>query len=79
MTDPSGDVLNEKIVNLQHLNAVIQETLRLHPPVPSLIQRKTPPEGIVIDGTVIPGNMIISCPQYVIGRSESTHSIFAMQ
>lgn len=70
MTDPSGDVLNEKLANLEHLNAVIQETLRLHPPVPSMLQRKTPSEGIMIDGTFIPGNTIVSCPQYVIGRSE---------
>ncbi|KAF2875193.1 putative cytochrome P450 [Massariosphaeria phaeospora] len=73
MTDPSGDVLNEKIANLDHLNAVIYETLRLHPPVPSLLQRKTPPEGIVIDGTFIPGDSIVSCPQYVIGRSAAAY------
>ena len=70
MTEPNGDILNERIANLDHLNAVIYETLRLHPPVPSLIQRKTPPEGIVVDGTFIPGDTIVSCPQYVIGRSK---------
>lgn len=71
MTDPSGEVLNEKIANLDHLNGIINETLRLHPAVPTLLQRKTPPEGITIEGTYVPGNMIVSCPQYVLGRSES--------
>jgi tryprostatin B 6-hydroxylase len=71
MTDSSGEVLNENIVNLDHLNAVIYETLRLHPPVPSLLQRTTPPEGITVEGTYVPGNATVSCPQYVLGRSES--------
>lgn len=71
MTESSGEVLNEKIANLDYLNAIINETLRLHPPVPTLLQRKTPPEGITVEGTYVPGNTIVSCPQYVLGRSES--------
>lgn len=69
MTDPSGDVLNEKVTHIDHLNGVIYESLRLHPPVPAVIQRKTPPEGIWIGETHIPGNMHVFCPQYAIGRS----------
>lgn len=68
--DPSGEVFNDKIANLKHLNAVINETLRLHPPVPTALQRKTPPEGMAIDETFIPGNTTVICPQYVLGRSE---------
>ncbi|KAE8420722.1 cytochrome P450 [Aspergillus pseudocaelatus] len=56
---------------LKHLNGIIYETLRIHSPVPSYIPRKTPPEGINIDGTHVPGNMNVSCPQWVIGRSEN--------
>ena len=67
----AGELLNEKIANLNHLNGVINETLRLHPPVPTALHRKTPPEGIEIDGTYIPGNMTVWCPQYVIGRCTS--------
>ncbi|OKL61205.1 hypothetical protein UA08_03406 [Talaromyces atroroseus] len=73
MTDPSGEVLNEKIAHIDHLNGVIYEALRLHPPVPGIIQRKTPPEGIMIEDTFIPGNMIVFCPQYVVGRSEAIY------
>lgn len=70
MTEASGEVLHEKIAHLEHLNAIINETLRLHPPVPSLLQRKTPPEGITVEGTYIPGNTVVACPQYVLGRSK---------
>ncbi|PWY75516.1 L-ornithine-N5-monooxygenase [Aspergillus heteromorphus CBS 117.55] len=73
ITDPSGEVLHEKISHLPHLNAIINETLRLHPPVPAEIQRKTPPEGITIDGVYVPGNVDVMCPQYVIGRSEEAY------
>lgn len=68
--DPSGEVLNEKIANLKHLKAVINETLRLHPPVPTALQRKTPPEGLAIDEIFVPGDTTVICPQYVLGRSE---------
>lgn len=69
MTDPSGDVLNEKISHIEHLNGVIYESLRMHPPVAGIIQRKTPPEGIMVGETFVPGNMVVFCPQYAIGRS----------
>ncbi|KAF2446026.1 L-ornithine-N5-monooxygenase [Karstenula rhodostoma CBS 690.94] len=73
MNDPVNDVLNERVADLDHLNAVIHETLRLHPPVPSLQRRKTPSEGIFIDGIFIPGNTVVSCPQYVIGRNAAAY------
>ncbi|GJP97092.1 hypothetical protein AlacWU_09991 [Aspergillus niger] len=68
---PSHEVLHEKIANLPHLNAIINETLRLHPPAATALQRKTPPEGIIVDGVHIPGNMTVMCPQNVLGRSKS--------
>lgn len=73
MDPASGEVLNEKIANLDHLNAVINETLRLFPPTPTEFQRYTPPEGITIDGTFIPGNTYVQCPMYVLGRSEEIY------
>ena len=71
MPNPHTDALHQDIASLDHLNAVIYETLRLHPPVPTALQRKTPPEGIEIDGVHIPGDMTVWCPQYAIGRSKS--------
>lgn len=56
---------------LPYLNAVIMETLRLHPAVPTGGNRDTPPEGMMIDGTFIPGNTTIVAPRYVLGRRKS--------
>jgi len=64
-----GDYVHTDVVDLKHLNAVINEALRLYPPVPSALPRLTPPEGLTIDGTFIPGNVTVYCPQYVIGRN----------
>lgn len=52
----------------EHLNSLINETLRMHPPVPSGTFRTTPGEGITIDGVFIPGNINVSVPHYAIGR-----------
>lgn len=56
-----------------HLNAIISETLRLHPPA-STIMRTTPPEGITVGGTFIPGDMTVFSSQYTIGRSEALYT-----
>lgn len=50
------------------INGMINETLRLNPPVPSGVFRKTPPEGVSIGSTYIPGNTVIQMPQYPMGR-----------
>ena len=54
-----------------YLNAVINEALRLHPPVPSGLQRMTPPQGLTVGNTVIPGNTIVQIPTHTMFRGES--------
>jgi hypothetical protein len=61
---------HSQLQNLTHLNAVIDETLRLHPSVPSGGLRDTPPEGITVGSTYIPGNTIVLVPHYSLGRRE---------
>lgn len=56
---------------LPHLNGAINEVLRLHPSVPTGGYRESPPEGIQIAGTWIPGNITIVAPRYTLGRRES--------
>jgi cytochrome P450 len=53
------------------MNGVINEALRLHPAVPTAVQRMTPPEGLQLGDTYIPGNVTVWCPQYAIGRCTS--------
>ncbi|KAF7130969.1 hypothetical protein CNMCM5793_003904 [Aspergillus hiratsukae] len=65
-----GEVLGSDIALLDHLNGVINEALRMYPVVPGALWRKTPAEGIQVEGVHIPGEMTVSCPQYVMGRSE---------
>lgn len=69
----SGEITHSKIIKAEHLNGLIYETLRLNPPVPSAMYRLTPPEGITINGTFIPGTTQVFCPQYVLSRSEKAY------
>ena len=51
----SVDVSDQNILQtLPHLNGFINETLRLHPPVPTRGYRQSPPGGIFVDGCFIP-------------------------
>jgi len=59
------------IRNAQHLNGAINESLRLHPPVPSGVDREVPEQGVTLkNGVYLPGQTIVQQPQYVISRSK---------
>ncbi|KAK3712159.1 hypothetical protein LTR37_009250 [Vermiconidia calcicola] len=63
-----GDWSDKTINHAQYLNGCINEALRLHPAVPSGVQRMMPPEGMEVDGRHVPGGTIFYMPQYVMGR-----------
>lgn len=65
-----GLIEDKYLASTSLLVSIIFETLRLLPPVPSGLQRVTPPEGATIAGRFIPGGMIISTPTYAIQRGE---------
>ena len=69
-----GDVQNQKIQDAEYLNGVINETLRLNPPVPSGVFRKTPKEGVMIADRFIAGDTVIQVPTYVLGHGTSPDS-----
>lgn len=53
---------------LTYLQACIDETLRLFPPVPSGLQRMTPAEGLQVGDIFIPGDTIVTVPSYTVYR-----------
>jgi cytochrome P450 len=55
--------------HLKVLHAVIQETLRMYPPVAGDMPRMTPSEGAKVCGTYIPPHTRISIPMYPAFRS----------
>lgn len=65
---------NRALQSLRHLNALINETLRLYPPVPTALLRQTPPDGLRIGEHYIPGGVTISTPLWSLGRLESSYT-----
>ena len=71
--DVLGSRLDTKsLQSLSQLNGLINETLRLHPPVPSAGLRETPPQGSEIAGQYIPGGTTVVVPVYSLQRREIT-------
>lgn len=50
------------------LDAVIQESFRMHPAAGMILERVTPPQGITICGEYIPGGVIVGCNAWVLHR-----------
>ncbi|KAJ5124816.1 uncharacterized protein N7515_008641 [Penicillium bovifimosum] len=67
--DGIGELNDDTISKIELLDAAIYETLRLHPAVPSGLQRITPPEGMVIGDKYIPGNTIVQMPFHTLFRA----------
>jgi cytochrome P450 len=65
-----GGFADKDLESVEYLNAFINEILRMYSPVCNNGQRTTPPGGIVVDGTHIPGNTQIIVPVHSIHRCE---------
>ena len=62
------DVTIEQLARMKYLDAVLEEGLRMYPPVPIALPRITPMEGIEIDGKYVPGNVTVGVHQYATSR-----------
>ena len=63
-----GPLSTTQLASLPLLNGIINETLRLHYPGPSGFPRMTPPEGLHIGGTFIPGGVQVKVPIHTVYR-----------
>ncbi|KAK5108900.1 hypothetical protein LTR62_007702 [Meristemomyces frigidus] len=68
-----GDWSDKDIKNAQHLNGAINESLRMHPPVPSGLERVTNKEGMQVGNTYVPPGVNFWVPQYPMGRQEQVY------
>jgi len=65
----SDDITMSSTSHLPYLKAVIEESLRLFPPVPITLPRVTPPEGCTIAGRFVAGGTRVMLNQVAAYRS----------
>jgi cytochrome P450 len=53
----SLEEITQQAVNLPYLNAIVEETLRIHPPTPGIFARRTKDQPELIDGCLVPPNV----------------------
>jgi cytochrome P450 len=72
---PDGDAPTvasyDQIKSLPYLRAVIDESLRLYPPISHGLPRETPKEGTMIMDQWVSGNTTVSVSEYVAHRDPS--------
>ncbi len=61
----SDEITIDAVSHLPYLLAVLNETLRIYPPVPITSARIVPPGGDTIDGHYVPSGTVIQASQYV--------------
>ena len=64
------------LANLRHMNGFINESMRLCPAAMTGASRYTPPDGLWIDSTWIPGGTKVAAPRYSILRRKVLWSVF---
>ncbi|XRM46065.1 hypothetical protein ABZX51_009122 [Aspergillus tubingensis] len=69
--ESSQDISLSAAADLSYLTAVIQEGLRLCPPVPWMLPRQVPPGGSTVCGTWLPGGTSVSLQAYTLNRDPS--------
>ncbi|KAI1342698.1 benzoate 4-monooxygenase cytochrome P450 [Xylariaceae sp. FL0016] len=70
---PGSQLPFSEASKLPYLNAVIQETLRVHPNTGTIIERKAPPSGVTIDGYYVPGGTIVGVNAWVLHANKEIY------
>ncbi|CAG8984147.1 hypothetical protein HYALB_00006251 [Hymenoscyphus albidus] len=66
-----GELRWEALSGLVYLNAVIEEGLRIHPPVPTGLLRTVPKAGDTVDGYLVPGGTAVSVGSWAASHNET--------
>ncbi|KAJ0414321.1 cytochrome P450, partial [Aspergillus carlsbadensis] len=65
------DITILSVNQLAFLQAVLQEAMRLRPPITNGFPRQTPPQGAVIDGKFVTGDTTVNVPHWAAYRSRT--------
>ncbi|KAL2218231.1 benzoate 4-monooxygenase cytochrome P450 [Thermoascus aurantiacus ATCC 26904] len=65
------DIDLASLTKLPYLHAVLEESLRIYPPVPAMIPRRVPDSGAIIDNQFVPGGTSVSMFQFSAFHAES--------
>jgi len=65
-----SEITIAQIHGLKYVQGVINETLRMFPPVPSGVQTMTPADGVTIDGVFVPGRVAVRVHHLTLQRDE---------
>ncbi|KAJ5772901.1 hypothetical protein N7457_007797 [Penicillium paradoxum] len=60
----ASDIRLSALVDLPYLNAVLTESMRIYPPIPSMLPRIVPQGGAMINDRYVPGNVSVSVSLY---------------
>jgi cytochrome P450 len=59
----------ESVKELPYLQAVMKESMRLHPSIGLPLERYVPPEGMAIDNHFLPGGTVVGINAWVVHRN----------
>ncbi|CAH0003225.1 unnamed protein product [Clonostachys byssicola] len=60
------ELQNDSLIGMEYLQACVDESMRIHPIIPGGVQRHTPPQGLQVGDTFIPGDVIIQVPMHSV-------------
>ncbi|KAE8381191.1 cytochrome P450 [Aspergillus bertholletiae] len=69
------EITSSKCFGLKYLNAVLEESLRMYPPVAGNLPRLVPKGGSIINGHFIPGDVTVSTHQYASYHSPTNFAL----